>query len=75
MKPTYSAVTGDYRMDSSGNKQNGPLTGTVDPDGTVHLTYGSQFGGTEADYKFCFNRRNPNAHWQTAVFETFNVLR
>jgi hypothetical protein len=52
MKPTYSAVTGDYRMDSSGNKQNGPLTGTVDPDGTVHLTYGSQFGGTEADYKF-----------------------
>lgn len=55
MQPTYSTVTGQYTVDATNYKANGPLTGTVSPDGTVQLAYGSQFGSTVVSYKFASN--------------------
>jgi hypothetical protein len=58
-QPTDATVSGQYNVDVFGGNSgpkidnfHGPLTGSVGRDGTVHLTYGTQFGGTVADYKF-----------------------
>lgn len=61
MQPTYATVSGGYTANSwyvtgqEAMRQNGPLTGSVSPDGTVKLGYGSQFGTTEENYKFSSN--------------------
>jgi hypothetical protein len=58
MNPTYNSISGHYHVEawySTGQHAmtaDGPLTGTVDANGTVHLAYGSQYGATNADYIF-----------------------
>jgi hypothetical protein len=55
MKPADNSISGHYHEESTGGgaqSADGPLSGTVDTNGTVHLIYGSQYGGANEDCTF-----------------------
>jgi hypothetical protein len=55
MNPADNSIAGHYHEESTGGgaqSADGSLSGTVDANGTVHLTYGSQYGGANEDCTF-----------------------